>query len=56
MIGGVQPVTRSANFRVAPAEPTAGAVNIGFTAVAPLNVTLGPAVCVQAKDVASLDG
>src|SRR5262245_7193313 len=56
VIGGLQPVTRSENFKVAPAGPTAGAVNIGLFTVALLSVTLGPAVCVQAKDVASFDG
>src|SRR5262245_19204628 len=56
VIGGLQPVTRSANFKVAPAGPTAGAVNIGFAAAALLSVTLGPAVWLQAKDVASFDG
>ena len=47
VIAGLQPVTRSVNFNVAPAGPTAGAENIGIAAVVLLSVTLGPAVWSQ---------
>src|SRR5262245_31089497 len=48
VIAGLQPVTRSVNIKVAPAGPTAGAVNIGLAAVALLSATLGPEVWLQA--------
>ena len=45
---GLQPVTRSSNVNVAPAGPTAGAVNVGLAAVLLLSATVGAGIWVQA--------